>query len=384
MSREELLDLQLERMKWCVQYAYDNVPFYQKSFKDAGVEPGDLKTLEDITKFPFVLKQDMRDNYPDGLFAVPRSKVVRLHASSGTTGQATVVGCTEKDVYKRQEQLMGVEVPDRAQALRVMWHELSRIHSHVLWLGLAADAFGFESLFMHCWRLRERVLDIFEKTTGGRVILSVVKVGGVVRDVDDAMFAYIKQVLEGLKDEYRQIMNTLLTDTSVKNRLVGVGYVSHDDAVAESMVGPFGRASGVNYDVRMLGNGWYGKLSEFQPILSNDGDCYARVQVRCLEVLQSIDIIEEVISRMPSGDIEVKVKGNPADGAEACNVLEQPRGECYYYARGNGTKFLERMRMRTPTSQNIAGMTIALKGCDLADVNNIILTIDPCISCTER
>ena len=224
------------------------------------------------------------------------------------------------------EQLMGVEVPDRAQALRVMWHELSRIHSHVLWLGLAADAFGFESLFMHCWRLRERVLDIFEKTTGGRVILSVVKVGGVVRDVDDAMFAYIKQVLEGLKDEYRQIMNTLLTDTSVKNRLVGVGYVSHDDAVAESMVGPFGRASGVNYDVRMLGNGWYGKLSEFQPILSNDGDCYARVQVRCLEVLQSIDIIEEVISRMPAGDIEVKVKGNPADGAEACNVLEPPGG----------------------------------------------------------
>ena len=282
------------------------------------------------------------------------------------------------------EQLMGVEVPDRAQALRVMWHELSRIHSHVLWLGLAADAFGFESLFMHCWRLRERVLDIFEKTTGGRVILSVVKVGGVVRDVDDAMFAYIKQVLEGLKDEYRQIMNTLLTDTSVKNRLVGVGYVSHDDAVVQSMVGPFGRASGVNYDVRMLGNGWYGKLSEFQPILSNDGDCYARVQVRCLEVLQSIEIIEEVISRMPAGDIEVKVKGNPADGAEACNVLEQPRGECYYYARGNGTKFLERMRMRTPTSQNIAGMTIALKGCDLADVNNIILTIDPCISCTER
>ena len=98
MSREELRDLQLERMKWCVQYTYDNVPFYQKSFKDAGVEPGDLKTLEDITKFPFILKQDMRDNYPDGLFAVPRSKVARLHASSGTTGQATVVGSTENDL----------------------------------------------------------------------------------------------------------------------------------------------------------------------------------------------------------------------------------------------------------------------------------------------
>ena len=107
------------------------------------------------------------------------------------------------------------------------------------------------------WPARARARHLREDT-GGRVIFSVVKVGGVVRDVDDAMFAYIKQVLEGLKDEYRQIMNTLLTDTSVKNRLVGVGYVSHDDAVAESMVGPFGRASGVNYDARTSANGWYG------------------------------------------------------------------------------------------------------------------------------
>ena len=112
--------------------------------------------------------------------------------------------------------------------------------------------------------------------------------------------------------------------------------------------------------------------------------CWARTKVRFLEVLQSMEIVRQAISHLPDTEINVKVKGNPADGAEACNVLEQPRGECYYYARGNGTKFLERMRMRTPTSQNIAGMTIALKGCDLADVNNIILTIDPCISCTER
>ena len=101
-------------------------------------------------------------------------------------------------------------------------------------------------------------------------------------------------------------------------------------------------------------------------------------------MLQSIDIIEEMISKIPEGDISVAVKGSPVAGFEASNVVEQPRGECYYYARGNGTKNLERMRMRTPTSQNLAGMTAALKGCDLADVNNIILTIDPCISCTER
>ncbi len=282
------------------------------------------------------------------------------------------------------ENLMDVEIPKRAQYLRVIWHELSRIHSHVLWLGLAADAFGFESLFMHCWRLRERVLDVFEKTTGGRVIFSVTKVGGVTRDIEPDMLRHMQDVLEGIRGEYAQIVNTLLTDSSVKNRLVGVGYISHEDALAQSIVGPFARASNVNYDVRMLGNGAYGDLSDFQPILDDGGDCYARVKVRCNEVLQSIDIINEMIAKIPAGDIAVKVKGNPAAGREACNVLEQPRGECYYYARGNGSKYLERMRMRTPTSQNLAGMTIALKGCDLADVNNIVLTIDPCISCTER
>ena len=282
------------------------------------------------------------------------------------------------------EKLMGVEIPERAEYLRVIWHELSRVHSHVLWMGLAADAFGYESLFMHCWRLRERVLDIFEKTTGGRVIFSVVKVGGVVRDIDEGMLAEMKRVLDGIKDDYRQLCNAFLKDTSVKNRTVGIGYISPEDAFSLSMVGPFARASNVNNDVRCLGNGGYGKLADFQPVLDTQGDCYARVKVRALEVLQSIDIIEEMIAKIPAGDIAVDVKGSPAPGAEAANLVEPPRAEGYYSARGTGAKYRERRRMRTPTSQNLAGMATALAGCDLADVNMIVLTIDPCISCTER
>ena len=150
------------------------------------------------------------------------------------------------------------------------------------------------------------------------------------------------------------------------------------------MVGPFARASNVNNDVRCLGIGGYGELSSFEPILDTQGDCYARIKVRALEVLQSIDIVCELIDKIPDGSILNPVKGAPADGSEACSILEQPRGEVYYYASGNGTKYLERMRIRTPTSTNIAGMTMALKGCDLTDVNMIVLTIDPCISCTER
>ena len=282
------------------------------------------------------------------------------------------------------ERLMDIEIPQRAAYLRTIWHELSRVHSHILWLGLAADAFGHEALFMHCWRLRERVLDLFEKTTGGRVIFSVVKVGGVQRDIDKSTLDEIIHVLDGIRDEYEQICAAFLTDPSVHNRTAGVGVIPTEDALNLSMVGPFARASNVTYDVRSLGNGAYGELSDFQPITSTNCDCYARMEVRAAEVVQAIDIIKELAAKIPNGDIAVPVKGNPQPGAVACNVVEQPRGECYYFAKGNGTKYLDRMRMRTPTSQNLAGMAVALKGCDVADVNMIVLTIDPCISCTER
>ena len=192
-------------------------------------------------------------------------------------------------------------------------------------------------------------------------------------------------MLEGIKDDYRQICNAFLKDTLGEEPHRGRRlHQPPRTRSALSMVGPFARASNVNNDARCLGNGGYGELADFRPVLDAQGDCYARVKVRALEVLQSIDIIEEMIAKIPAGDIAVDVKGSPAPGAEAANVVEQPRGECYYYARGNGSKYLERMRMRTPTSQNLAGMATALAGCDLADVNMIVLTIDPCISCTER
>lgn len=282
------------------------------------------------------------------------------------------------------EQLMGIEVTDRAEYLRVIFHELSRIHSHLLWLGLAADSFGFEALFMHCWRLRESVLDIFEQCTGGRVIFSACDVGGFRQEISNSELAGIVVTLEKLKDEYIRIARTFLEDASVKDRLVGCGHLTKEQAIECSMVGPFARASGVLTDERLNGIGAYGDLAAFEPVLSEEGDCFARCDVRVKEVLQSMDIIAELVDKIPDGDVMVPVKKQPEAGAEAMMTLEQPRGMCFYYAKGNGTKFLERMRIRTPTSQNLAGMVQALAGCDFADVPMIILTIDPCISCTER
>lgn len=282
------------------------------------------------------------------------------------------------------EQLMDIEVPRRAQYLRVIWHELSRIHSHLLWLGLAADAMGFESLFMHSWRLRERVLDIFEKTTGGRVILSVCTPGGVFKDIENTELKAIVDVLAGLRADYDQIAATFLEDDSVRSRLCGVGILTPEMAREYSCVGPFARASNLRMDVRLSGEGAYGELMDFEPVLATEGDCYARCKVRIQEVLQSIDIINEMVARIPDGEIRTPVKGNPAEGAEGIARVEQPRGEAFYYVKGNGTKYLERFRVRTPTSANIPGMVGAIAGCDFADVPNIILTIDPCISCSER
>lgn len=279
------------------------------------------------------------------------------------------------------ESIMNVEVPERANYLRVIWSELSRIHSHLLWLGLLADAFGFESLFMQSWRLREKVLDMFEYSTGGRVIFSVNKIGGVRRDMDQQMLTKFLDILKDMKKEIEGIAKVFLSDHSVNTRLRGVGVLTKQQAYDLGAVGPMGRSSGIKSDIRQTGYAVYGKL-EFEPIVSEIGDSYARCDVRIKEIFQSIALIEEAIGKIPAGDISTVVKGNP--NGEFFARLEQPRGEVIYYTKGNGTKFLDRMRVRTPTFANIPALLETLKGCDLADVPILILTIDPCISCTER
>ncbi|MDR1815415.1 MAG: nickel-dependent hydrogenase large subunit [Clostridiales Family XIII bacterium] len=283
---------------------------------------------------------------------------------------------------KTVEGNLGIDVPPRAEYLRTIWHELGRIHSHLLWLGLLADGFGFESLFMHSWRLREIVLDIFEETTGGRVIFSVCKVGGVRKDVDDDKLREIVATLNGMKEELAELTDVFLEDASVKSRLVGVGTLSYDEAFALGAVGPTARGSGVNNDVRLDGHGAYGALG-FAPCLETDGDCYARCKVRVRELFQSIELIEKCVENMPEGDIAVEIKGKHPAG-EFVGRMEQPRGEAYYYSKGSGQKFLERIRVRTPTNANIPALVQTLQGCELADVPILVLTIDPCISCTER
>jgi ech hydrogenase subunit E len=279
------------------------------------------------------------------------------------------------------EDIMKLEIPPRAKYLRVIWSELSRIHSHLLWIGLAADAFGFENLFMQSWRAREYVLDLIEETTGGRVIFGTCKVGGVRKDIDKEKMDRVLTVLAKIEKDVRSICNTLLKDKTVKHRLCGVGTLSKEDAHRLGAVGPMARASGIAYDLRKTGYSMYDDF-DFEIPTSTDGDSYGRAYVRVQEIYQSFSLIRQAASKMPEGEIAAKVTGAP--NGESFMRLEQPRGEVVYYVKGNGTKFLSRFRVRTPTFANIAPMIHVLKGSDLADVPNIVLTIDPCISCTER
>ena len=280
------------------------------------------------------------------------------------------------------EQLMGVEVPPRAAYLRTIWGEISRIQSHLLWLGLAADAFGFESLFQHTWRVREAMVDIIEETAGGRVIFGTCKVGGVRKDVDGETLQAVKRRLKTIEAEYDELARVFRDDSTVKQRTVGIGLLSAADAHALGAVGPVLRASGVARDTRQLGYAAYGDL-DWEPVVEPAGDCYARCLVRLREISQSFDMIHQCIDRLPTGEIEVSVKGKRPKG-EAMFRLEQPRGEVCYYINASGKKNLDRFRVRTPTFANIAPLVHMLKGCELGDVPVIVLTIDPCVSCNER
>jgi len=213
------------------------------------------------------------------------------------------------------------------------------------------------------------------------VIFGSAKVGGVRRDIAPDKLQDILKRLRSYKAQLEEIGGVFLNDDTVKHRLQGVGVLTTDQAKELGAVGPTLRGSGVAFDMRMTGYAMYGKIG-FSPVVETGGDCYARCKVRLREMAQSVEIIEKAAAQMAEGPIEAKVVGTP-DGDFFART-EQPRGEVIYYAKGNGTKFLQRMRVRTPTFANIPPLLTMLAGCQLADVPVIVLTIDPCISCAER
>jgi len=294
------------------------------------------------------------------------------------------------------ENAAGIEVPERAQYIRVIIAELERIHSHILWAGVAAHELGFDSILYLTWRAREEVLDLLEYLTGNRINYGIFMIGGVRRDITKEHIPRIKKTLEYYKDIYAKLEDVFLNDPTIALRTKNVGILTREDALRLCAVGPTARASGITKDIRQ--DQPYAAYADLEvkaitpDVLTGEvhGDIYDRIIVRLLEVVQSIQIIEQCIENIPSGEIIAEKKLvkllnqlKKAKG-EGIGRHEAPRGECIHYVKLNESELPEVWKARAPTYNNLMTWVPMLIGQQIADIPIVIASIDPCIACMDR
>lgn len=295
------------------------------------------------------------------------------------------------------EHAAGIEVPQRAEYIRVIVAEMERIHSHLLWAGVAAHEIGFDSVFYLVWRIREEVMDLMEYLTGNRNSKAMFQIGGVRRDITKEEFPRVRKSMEYYKTVFNQLKTVFLEDITVRMRTRNVGILKTEDALRLTTVGPTARASGVPKDVRQ--DQAYSAYADLDiKAITPDvftgtvvGDVYDRIVVRLLEVKQSVEIIERCLEEMPPGVIltEPKIAKllatlKKAEG-EGVGRHEAPRGECIHYVRLEaGEETLATWKIRAPTYANLMSIPTELIGGQIADVPIAFASIDPCISCTNR
>ncbi len=281
------------------------------------------------------------------------------------------------------EEIAGLAVPPRALYIRTLIAELERVHSHLLWLGVAGHEIGFDTLLMYTWRDRETVMDILAMLTGNRVNYGINTIGGVRRDVDGAHMDAIAKAVDTLEERTKYYIQIASEEVTIINRLSGVGMLSRDDALRLGAVGPVARASGLDHDIRRDDPYMaYGEL-DFKVITSNLCDVYGRTVVRLGELMESFGMVRQILKKMPSGVITVKAPRKIPAG-EAFSRYEAPRGEDAHYVRSNGTEKPDRVKVRAPSLANIQAVSHMLKDRYLADMPIVIAAIDPCFSCTDR
>lgn len=281
------------------------------------------------------------------------------------------------------EQLAGVEVPLRAQAIREIVAGLERIHSHLLWLGVAAHEAGFDTLFMYSWRDRETVMDLLEQITGNRVNYSICLLGGVKQDVNYAQADALRAGLDYLEQRSRHYYEVVTTDSMFLQRTRDIGTMSLAQAEYLGALGPTARASGVVRDVRVEAP--YGAYRRFpvSVVMDTAGDLEARFKVRLKELFVSCSAIRTILDNLPDTELTTRMPRRVPAG-ETVSRVEAPRGEAFYFVKSNGTDMPERVKVRTPSLCNWTSVLNQAIGRQLADVPLLIAGMDPCFSCNDR
>jgi Ni,Fe-hydrogenase III large subunit len=283
------------------------------------------------------------------------------------------------------ERIAGIDVPKRALYIRTIIAELERVHSHLLWAGLAAEYMGFQTLFMEIFTLREQVMDLLETISGNRVNYGMNRIGGVNRDIADpkAAIATVQAMAKVIESD---VVPAFMTSTTAKARMTGVGPLSKEDAIAWGVVGPVARASGLDIDVRNDHPHLAYQELGFKSVTQPEGDVRARVVVRALELLESCSILRQALTTMPAGPFLGPARPKIPAGMMGFSRVEAPRGEVFYMVRSSltGKDIPARVKIRTPTFVNMPGVRYALAGNELADSPLIQASCDPCYSCTDR
>jgi len=332
-----------------------------ETIRDASIEVGfNFRAIEWLAE---------RKNYTQALTLVERVCGICSNVHTLTFSRAV-------------EAIADLEVPERARYIRVIVAEAERLHSHLLWAGVACELIGFQTLFMTCFALREEVMDVLQTISGNRVNYAMNRPGGVNRDITDParVLAATRSIRAATE---RQLIPVLTTDSTVHARCAGVGTLTREDALALGALGPTARASGLGQDIRRAAPyEVYDRLDFEVPVLT-DGDVLARVVVRALEIVESCKLIEQAVEMMPSGpfagpDFPIVPRG------ETCARIEGPRGEVFYYLASNGSDIPARVRVRTPTFAAMPTAGLMVIGESLSDVGLIQASIDPCYSCTDR
>jgi len=283
------------------------------------------------------------------------------------------------------EEIANVEVPDRAKYIRSIIGELERIHSHLLWLGLAGHFLGYNTIFMWVWKYREPVLDLFEIITGNRNSYAMFKLGGVRRDIPNHLIPAIRKNLDEFIPKLDLLTGAVMDDPVIHARTKGVGVLTKEDSIDFAAVGPTARASGVAIDARKDDPYAAYPLVNWKVITAEEGDVFAKTKVRLLEMYESVSIIKQCLDKLEhekEGEIDIQVKNVPA--GIGTGRAEAPRGEVFHFMITNGGYTPVRHKIRAPSYVNIATFKKSCVGQTISDATITLAAVDPCYCCTER
>jgi NADH-quinone oxidoreductase subunit D len=308
------------------------------------------------------------------------------------------------------EKLLDLEIPERAQYLRVLFNELTRIQSHLVWLGTHAMDIGALTVFLYCFREREEILRIFEAVSGQRMMTSYIRVGGIALEPPLDIYKRIREFLRIFPskiDEYEGLLNA---NPIWMGRLKGVGYLSPENAIALGVTGPPLRASGVDFDVRRdMPYSGYEKF-KFNVPVSTVGDVWARYIVRMQELRESVSICLQALDGMPEGRItadapkiilpdreqmktqmealiyhfKIVTEGFQVPAGEVTSSVEAPHGMMNYYVVSDGTAKPYRVHMRNADFATLQALETMCKGQLIADVVAVIGSIDIVLGAIDR